>query len=725
MTNILNITFRTKYLFMFLLLSLCNLLNAQFSRVYYNDLVLHSQYDVDTFQNNYDVIDGAILIGKYGKDTALKSDITDISKLQGIAIVSGDILIQYNKRLKSLHGLDSVLRAGFNGIYIRNNDSLETLEALGKWRKKSNTDADLFIENNLLLTKLGLYNTESVDAYINNNPSLRKIEGFTKAKSMGFRINNCKIDSFIGLGVKERLVLKFNYCDIGTFRGFDNIGEFEVDINHCLLDSIVGGSNALLYHLYVDDVPNLKIIDYNGLDWDYPIYKDTLGATIDILVQNCPNLEKVLRPVTTAKRIRCGINGSNKLEILETPNAIVSKLGAGNCPNLKKINVHDADTIRIALGSGNTQIATFISNNATYFEGGTGNNLLLKEVLLPKVKHSKYIQIEEANCDLIYMPELEDVNYYNDTSNVHATGQLITKLSGTNSPPLGFNTKVYAPKLKRASPECYIRNSDIDFPSLRTINLLKLGLFDSSSHSINIDSNVVFDQTNFLIGDKVYQGTSYNKQLFLDNINTTFPNFKNLTQLSDLHLSYIYKNQANFLSEHLDSIRTSLQIRRCGYKFNDISFLNKINYVHKFLNISNNIGLNLCNSVCNPLKNKPSNFFSIDIKGNLPGCNSEAEILASCNGVSNVDPYNNNDYNNINYIHVYPNPANSGKTIFIPIAEFGNIQYDLYSITGIQVFSSNSTNYIHEITLPTLTTGMYLLKCKQGEKIYIGKLVIE
>ena len=83
--------------------------------------------------------------------------------------------------------------------------------------------------------------------------------------------------------------------------------------------------------------------------------------------------------------------------------------------------------------------------------------------------------------------------------------------------------------------------------------------------------------------------------------------------------------------------------------------------------------------------------------------------------------------NNSILTEIYPNPAGNGQSILINSSSFRNseLQFDIYSVDGILVYSTLKETEIGKavlITLPSnLSDGMYLIKTKY----FIRKLVIE
>src|SRR5690606_32647453 len=165
------------------------------------NVTLTSQADIDAFAINYPnctEISGDLYISG--------STITDLSPLNNLTSVGGNLYIDYNSSLTNLDGLSNLTSVG-GFLYISSNsitnlDGLSNLTSVGGYLyisfNSSLTDLDglsnltsvgesLFIDSNSSLTNLdGLSNLTSIgDLYIDSNPNLDNLDGLSNLTSVG------------------------------------------------------------------------------------------------------------------------------------------------------------------------------------------------------------------------------------------------------------------------------------------------------------------------------------------------------------------------------------------------------------------------------------------------------------------------------------------------------------------------------------------------------------
>lgn len=137
------------------------------SQVYVGDLTLSTQTQVNAF--NYTEITGNLVISG--------NDITNLTPLNSLTAVGGDIDVGYNSSLTSLWGLNG-LSSIMGLLYISNNPTLTSLSGLDNLTSVER----LAINFNEALTDLsGLDNLISVERLsIHNNASLANLSGLNK-----------------------------------------------------------------------------------------------------------------------------------------------------------------------------------------------------------------------------------------------------------------------------------------------------------------------------------------------------------------------------------------------------------------------------------------------------------------------------------------------------------------------------------------------------------------
>ncbi len=733
-TNI-NIIINIKYkLSVILLLFLLHDNIAQL-RIYPKSLILLTQYDVDTFQNKYDVINGRLYVGSL--DSNKHSNITDISKLLGIKAIWGDLDVKYNKKLKNLYGLDSILVAGYLGVNIENNDSLEDVSALDNWQKFTDNDKhDLIIWDNPLLTSISFKSVEKLALFwIWRNKSLYKIDGFNKLQfAKNLDIDRCFIDTISGFDICNSLHGLIHNSKIKSFEGLKNVKSISLEINNCDIDSIVGGDNTFIENLTIKNC-NTKYINFgkdNGsLQYSNLLYKG-LKTKGELVVFNCPNLEKIKRPANNSHNIYCQVTSCPKLDSLDFDSATLLNVVVDTCPKLIHIGMPIVDTLSFELGTSYVYKVPNYYNasedltapNATLLYACRAYGPNMKGSYFPKVKRAHGVSIGGESFNFHYFPELVESLWDTINGRNQRTGGIYFEAYTNELPDPKYGTKIFIPKFEWGSFGFRLKNTPVDVSRVPEINFMYFEDWDSTS-IIKFNPNLKVNKYNFMVdinGDTNF--IYYYRRLSLINFNKgNLPIFNKFNEFESIRLSF---NKRQLPDKILPNVHKLSEVNIFGNEFKNLNFLDSVQFIVKSFNrvfyIENNKTLSLCNSVCTILNNwkKDSTQNSFLIENNAPGCNSIAEILASCS-VSTTDP----QYNNINYIQVYPNPANSGNTIQIPLTEYSNIQYELFNIAGVRVYQYMGNGYTNSILLPQLPAGMYVLKCTQRNNIYVGKVIVE
>ncbi len=702
-------------------------------RIYNGNLAFASQFDLDTFQNKYDVINGTLRIGSTSSSNP--SDITDLSKLLGLKAVWGDVGIENNGKLKNLHGLDSIIVAGYFAFHINRNDSLENVDALNNWKMwSSNTpslDRTIDINVNKNLVSLGFNSLDTIGTvYISKNAKLRYINGFNTTRRVDLYLLSQTVDSFGGFAKCRTMANYFSYSNIKSFEGFNKVYSMGMTLTNCTMDSMVGSKNVYAW-IDVQDCPNLQHIDF-GRSLP-PTSKDFTYTTYS-LIKNCPKLKTVVNPIQFAPSLysiieKCGV------ENVSFDLATYLDAGFKDCPDLNNINIPNADTLSF-LTLRNKKLINILFPKATLVDGAFSLNSL-KRISFPNATRvNQRLTVIEDSLELITLPNLVDAVADTYKGRNYGTGFLSIQSLSTDSVKSPYKSKIYTPKLEWSSIEFYTNDNSIhDLSKLKECNFLTIGTGnDSVVGGFIINPDIRFNQ----LADSIYKVKNllYNndKSLLLSgNIKDNIPLLHNLNDLNMLSIGSNKTYFSNIFLPKLDNLNV-LDIYENNGQFINLNFIPQINKLNgdrviKFLGIGKNKSLSLCNTLCEVIKNydgtysdgKPRPYY---IRNNAPGCNSASEIIASCNGVNTTDP----QYNNINYIQVYPNPANSGSIINIPIDFSGNnfpVQYEIYSLTGVRMHSYLQDHYTHTFTMPQLSAGMYLLHVTQGNSSYIGKIIIE
>ena len=221
-----------------------------------------TQIEIDSFQINY-----PNCVEIIGNVTINGADITNVSGLDSLKSIGGNLLIKYNDHLHSLTGLESLDRIGKN-LTISNNNKLNNLTGLnslknisGSFDIRNNTNLLDFaglellnvikqnfrVEyNESLIDFSGLENLSSLDGFmiINDCQKLENFNALNKLDSIGGYLeikSNNKINNFSGL---EKLVFIGGdfivwYCGIDNFEGLNNLNKINGDLKITRCDALI------------------------------------------------------------------------------------------------------------------------------------------------------------------------------------------------------------------------------------------------------------------------------------------------------------------------------------------------------------------------------------------------------------------------------------------------------------------------------------------------------
>ena len=170
--------------------------------IYKRDLYLSSQKQIDDLRDellDIDEIDGNLKIER--------SDITNISALKNITHVSGDLIIEYNRRLK--HFNFSSLQSIGNFFLVKKNSQLTDL---GDFSSLQSIGGTFWVRDNNKLTDFGDFSSlQSIedDFMVEDNRKLTDLGDFPALKFIG--------RSFSLLSNRE-------LTDVGRFPSLTSIG---------------------------------------------------------------------------------------------------------------------------------------------------------------------------------------------------------------------------------------------------------------------------------------------------------------------------------------------------------------------------------------------------------------------------------------------------------------------------------------------------------------------
>jgi len=105
---------------------------------------------------------------------------------------------------------------------------------------------------------------------------------------------------------------------------------------------------------------------------------------------------------------------------------------------------------------------------------------------------------------------------------------------------------------------------------------------------------------------------------------------------------------------------------------------------------------------------------TITVTAVLGGCSASCIVTVK-------DPIGITDYL-ADQIVLYPNPSNNIINIKIENTNYTTIE--IYDITGDLKFNTGTNSKNVKIDVSDYTTGIYLIKVKQDDKIYIEKVIV-
>src|SRR5690606_17190569 len=241
-----------------------------------------TQQEIDNFETIYGGCTDIVLNSLHiGPDFGNPGDITDLTPLQNIKSVNGNVTIQYNPLLTNLSGLENLTEIGGN-LTIYNNLVLTSIDELSS------------------LTEI------TGDLYIGYNESLTGIYGFNTLENVG------------------NLTISFNnYLDI---QGFQNLNQVNGNLiltsltmaNFLSFESLeqIDGELILQYS-YINDLSGFNaLISMGGLSFSYTTLAEVSGLNslqsingrIKIVGTNITNLDFLHNITTINGELNIGAN---------------------------------------------------------------------------------------------------------------------------------------------------------------------------------------------------------------------------------------------------------------------------------------------------------------------------------------------------------------------------------------------------------------------------------
>lgn len=150
------------------------------------DVILGSQAQVDNFKAYYGCVDCTVVNGNLRLSG---DDITDLSGLNFLTKIKGNLELEKCRNLSSLNGLDNIEHIGGN-LKISNMDNLATLEGIHSSKNIWYLNSLLIRGNDNLTDISALYGLFAIDGnlLIGKNPKLKSLAGLSVLEYVGQRI---------------------------------------------------------------------------------------------------------------------------------------------------------------------------------------------------------------------------------------------------------------------------------------------------------------------------------------------------------------------------------------------------------------------------------------------------------------------------------------------------------------------------------------------------------
>ena len=237
----------------------------------YGNYILSSQTEIDSFQSNYPgctQLEGDVVIGGGGQP----NDINDLSGLDAINYIGGELLIRGNEALTSLSGLDNLASVGGalniwvcrftsltglgnlstvgGNLSIGGNDALTSLTGL---ENLTSVEGSFSVGSNALSSLTGLDNLNSIgeNFWISNTDGLNTLTGLENLHFVGgditirnnsFLINLTGIENIAASSIDNLFIYNNPYlfaCDVKSICDYlaSPNGEIEIHDNAIGCDS--------------------------------------------------------------------------------------------------------------------------------------------------------------------------------------------------------------------------------------------------------------------------------------------------------------------------------------------------------------------------------------------------------------------------------------------------------------------------------------------------------
>ncbi len=333
------------------------------------DIILSSQEDVTEFATNYPNCSEITKSLSIRSIEFSPSNISDLSGLDGLTSIEGNLKIERNGPLSSLTGLENISSVGGN-LQIIGNISLTTLTDLSSL---SELGGYIDISNNEALSTLqGLEGLNSVNGFLSvfDNNGLENLQGLENIITIGGELYIGSNDVLSGLGELSNLTsiggrLALIYTVLTSLEGLENLvsinGELTLVDNFTLtnLEGLEQINSNTITNVRLTNNPQLSvcsienICDYLGIDMN--------TAEISENATGCGSREAILETCSPTKAV--GNRPVLQLDIFPNPTTGLIQLLNINTEQLYLFNTQGQRLAAVQLADQELDLSHFPPGN--------------------------------------------------------------------------------------------------------------------------------------------------------------------------------------------------------------------------------------------------------------------------------------------------------------------------------------------------------------------------
>jgi Secretion system C-terminal sorting domain len=701
---------------------------ALLGQIWNGDIYLKSQAQVDSFPikyGNLKYINGGLFVGN--PDTTSTSDVTSLaplSTLTGVEKISifnngnlknliglnhidtvfSYIYIYRNRRIKNLEGLSGLYYFSDGGLNIRECDSLETLDGLGKIYRISDIYLTLNprlkslhgtnhikVMSTLELTENNITSTNGMDSLkwvyqlnIFKNKGLQHLSGFNQLNYVS-ELNvfeNTDLVDFKNFSTSDSITNYFfrikKNSKLKSLEGLSSIKTIvraEIHENNELIT--LSGLDNLHFAGYIEIVKNDKIQEFAMPNL---ISLDSVFGTL--LVQGNKSLKKIIgfQKLTDISQY-ARIIQNDSLELVDMP--ALKTIGT--------LEIYENPRLKTVSGFENLAIVNKDLNIYLFRYDSLGNPYFIDS---SKVTGFKNLTLIKGDS---YINAMYIVNAFDNL--IENSGQIYYQCKQLDS----YHKLNWAGGLQYLSPEQYLDA----FENLTSVG----GLYYWWNNAPIVQNTPT----------KLLNCEGYVSVILKKSLESSCPTLENLSFIKGLlNISTGQSEPISFnIFPKLTEIDGGISITDNKY-LPYLKGLEHLTKVKKGIEITNNDNLTDCSALCYVLKNAIITG-PINISGNPFPCDLQQHITMWCDTtwVRVEDAIEKTD------LKIYPNPASVNQELTIELPENYLFPADLtlFDIQGQIISKKILTELIENINCDECVGGLYFLEIRDKNGARISKKI--